>query len=417
MQNKILQLSLAIMIGSVVTACSNNQVVEETGEVAGTGAASATKQRSQSVTHRQQKRSSVVAKKAPQDKSLKVVQQKKPQYSTRTKVQQKPRYKRTDRARRSVRHNKRNGVTRSVNKNNAIRRAAHERYFSIKKEAHRKYQSNQNKRYKKYTPKKTYARRKYVARKRSTVRRITPSYPKRRNASFAKSLSNAAVARTRSRVRYDGRYVKIRYPWGDVPKSIGVCTDVVIRSYRRLGIDLQKAVHEDMANGGFYDYPNVKKWGLSSPDKNIDHRRVYNLQAFFRRHGAQLPISRNPTQYKPGDLVTWMVGPNLPHIGIVVEQRSKADPRRHMIVHNIANGPQIEDILFRFRITGHYRYDKSNRLVAPRRYAKKDAIQKKDYQRLMRELSRRPVRQQRRINVAQSRAAISDAEVRAVLGR
>jgi uncharacterized protein YijF (DUF1287 family) len=423
MQNKILQLSLAIMIGSVVTACSNNQVIEDTGGVAGTGAVSVTKQavvprvrqQRQSVTNRQQKlRSSVVSKTEQQAKSLKIAQQQKKQY--RAKVQQKPRYKRTYRARRSVRH-KSNGIKRSVNQNNAIRRAAHERYFSIKKEAHRKYQASQNKRYKKYTPKKTSARRKYAARKRSTVRRITPNYPKRRNASFAKSLSNAAVARTRSRVRYDGRYVNIRYPWGDVPSNIGVCTDVIIRSYRRLGIDLQKAVHEDMANGGFYDYPNVRKWGLSAPDKNIDHRRVYNLQAFFRRHGAQLPISRNPTHYKPGDLVTWMVGPNLPHIGIVVEQRSKVDPRRHMIVHNIADGPQMEDILFRFRITGHYRYDKSNRLVAPRRYAKKDAIQQKDYQRLMRELSRRPARAKRRIKVAQSRATISAAEVRAVLGR
>ncbi len=283
---------------------------------------------------------------------------------------------------------------------------------------------------KKYRPQRRKNYRKYVARKKSNyrrphIKRITPRYPPiRRNNSFAKALSNAAVARTRQRVRYDGRYVNIRYPWGDVPSNIGVCTDVVIRSYRRLGIDLQKAVHEDMKNGGFYDYPNVKKWGLSAPDKNIDHRRVYNLQAFFRRHGAQLPITRNPTHYKPGDLVTWMVGPNLPHIGVVVEQRSKADPRRHMIVHNIAHGPQMEDILFRFRITGHYRYTKNNRLVAPRRYARTNNIGA-DYQRLMRELSVAPVRKRTRsrrrqnvsprINVAQS--GISDADIRAVLGR
>ena len=285
---------------------------------------------------------------------------------------------------------------------------------------------------KKYRPqpqrRKNY--RKYVARKKSNyrrphIKRITPRYPPiRRNNSFAKALSNAAVARTRQRVRYDGRYVNIKYPWGDVPSNIGVCTDVVIRSYRRLGIDLQKEVHEDMKNGGFYDYPNIRKWGLSAPDKNIDHRRVYNLQAFFRRHGAQLPITRNPAHYKPGDLVTWMVGPNLPHIGVVVEQRSKVDPRRHMMVHNIADGPQMEDVLFRFRITGHYRYTKNNRLIAPRRYATNNNIGA-DYQRLMRNLSVAPARKNtrsrrrqnvsRRINVAQS--GISDADIRAVLGR
>ena len=289
--------------------------------------------------------------------------------------------------------------------------------------------------------------RKPIPKKRHVVRRITPRASSRQrsqyaNASFAKSLSNAAVGRTRSRVRYDGKYVKIRYPWGDVPSNIGVCTDVVIRSYRRVGIDLQKEVHEDMANGGFYDYPNVRKWGLSAPDRNIDHRRVYNLQAFFRRHGAQLPITHNPTHYKPGDLVTWMVGPNLPHIGVVVEQRSTVDPRRHMIVHNIAHGPQMEDILFRFRITGHYRYNKNNRLIAPRRFTS-NSNQKRhtarnnkglgniDYQRLMKELSiqprqtrqvkRKPQRQRSNsnVNLAQlnSRSGISDAEISAVLGR
>ncbi len=261
------------------------------------------------------------------------------------------------------------------------------------------------------------------------MRRITPNFP---SASFAKALSNAAVVRTRSRVRYDGRYVNIAYPWGDVPSNIGVCTDVVIRSYRRLGIDLQKAVHEDMSNGGFYDYPNVKKWNLTSPDKNIDHRRVYNLQAFFRRHGAQLPITRNPNHYKPGDLVTWMVGPNLPHIGVVVEQRSKADPRRHMIVHNIAHGPQMEDVLFRFRITGHYRYNKNNRLVAPRRFNTNYAANtiKTDYKRIMRALSATPTRKvtksrvrkkksSRAVNVAQlkSESGISEADIKALLGR
>ena len=175
------------------------------------------------------------------------------------------------------------------------------------------------------------------------------------NAAFANKLSNAALSRLRSRVRYDGSYIRIAYPWGDVPPNIGVCTDVVIRSYRKLGIDLQQQVHRDIS-AAFNAYPNPKKWGLSRPDTNIDHRRVYNLRAFFARRGAALPITHNPVDYKPGDLVTWMVGKDLPHIGIVVNRRSKADPNRFMIVHNIAYGPQMEDVLFRFPITGHYRY-------------------------------------------------------------
>lgn len=173
--------------------------------------------------------------------------------------------------------------------------------------------------------------------------------------SFDNKLSNAALARLGYKVRYDGAYVKLAYPWGDVPPHTGVCTDVVIRSYRALGIDLQQQVHLDMS-AAFHEYPNPKAWGLSKPDANIDHRRVHNLRKFFERRGAALPITRDARNYKPGDLVTWMVGSHLPHIGIVVNKRSKADPNRFMIVHNIAHGPQIEDILFKFRITGHYRY-------------------------------------------------------------
>ena len=193
--------------------------------------------------------------------------------------------------------------------------------------------------------------RQVAPRRRSAVRRI--------DNSFSNKLSNAALGRLRSRVRYDGSYHKIAYPWGDVPQNIGVCTDVVIRSYRRLGIDLQQQVHNDMS-AAFNAYPNVRKWGLSKPDSNIDHRRVYNLRAFFARRGAALPVTHNPRHYKPGDLVTWMVGKDLPHIGIVVNRRSKADPNRFMIVHNIAYGPQMEDVLFRFPITGHYRYTPRN---------------------------------------------------------
>lgn len=197
-------------------------------------------------------------------------------------------------------------------------------------------------------------------RKRTPYRR-----PALRNYSFSSKLSNAALERLRSRVRYDGSYVKIAYPWGDVPANTGVCTDVVIRSYRRLGIDLQQQVHNDMS-AAFTAYPNVKKWGLSKPDPNIDHRRVYNLRAFFTRRGAAMPVTHNSRDYKPGDLVTWMVGKDLPHIGVVVNRRSKADPSRYMIVHNIAYGPQLDDVLFRFPITGHYRYTPRNMRNIPK---------------------------------------------------
>lgn len=173
--------------------------------------------------------------------------------------------------------------------------------------------------------------------------------------SFNQKLSNAALSRLRSKVTYDGSYVKIAYPGGDVSPHIGVCTDVVIRSYRKLGIDLQEQVHRDMS-AAFNTYPNPRKWGLSKPDTNIDHRRVYNLRKFFQRRGAALPITHNPRDYKAGDVVSWMVGPDLPHIGVMVNKPSKADPNRLMVVHNIAHGPQLEDILFAFPITGHYRY-------------------------------------------------------------
>ncbi len=214
-----------------------------------------------------------------------------------------------------------------------------------------------------------------VYEKRSPQRR--PSINRSRHyGSFASKLSNAALGRLRSNVTYNGAYVKIAYPWGDVPANIGVCTDVVIRSYRKLGIDLQSQVHQDMTTA-FSAYPNVKKWGLSQPDANIDHRRVYNLRAFFQRRGAALPITRNPTDYRPGDLVTWMVGPGLPHIGVVVDKSSRADPRRKMIVHNIANGPEIEDILFRFPISGHYRYTAAHARSVPQTiYASRPAPRK-----------------------------------------
>ena len=173
--------------------------------------------------------------------------------------------------------------------------------------------------------------------------------------SFADDFVNAANDRTTQSVRYDGAYQRIAYPNGDVPANIGVCTDVIIRSYRALGIDLQKLVHEDMRDN-FSVYPSTRIWGLTKPDSNIDHRRVPNLQAFFKRHGTVLPITNNAQTYKAGDIVTWMLPGNLPHIGIVVDTYT-ADNKTPLIVHNIGAGPQREDVLFRYKITGHYRYE------------------------------------------------------------
>ncbi len=171
-------------------------------------------------------------------------------------------------------------------------------------------------------------------------------------APFSARLEAAALARTAHRVVYDGAYRTIAYPLGDVAPDRGVCSDVVIRAYRALGIDLQRLVHEDMADH-FAAYPAF--WGLTRPDRNIDHRRVPNLAAFLTRKGARLPVDRDPSAYRPGDLVTWLVGGSRPHIGIVTGQRS-ADGKRPLIVHNIGRGPRLEDMLFDFPITGHFRY-------------------------------------------------------------
>ncbi|MGI9591754.1 MAG: DUF1287 domain-containing protein [Myxococcota bacterium] len=169
---------------------------------------------------------------------------------------------------------------------------------------------------------------------------------------FSAALSQAAIERTRQRVGYDGSYRSMPYPNGDVPAGLGVCTDVVVRAYRRLGIDLQREVHQDM-KAAFAAYPPL--WGLGAPDPNIDHRRVPNLQTFFTRKGVVLPVSQRAGGYVAGDLVTWLVAGNLPHIGIVVDRRS-ADGERPLVVHNIGRGPRLEDILFDYPITGHYRY-------------------------------------------------------------
>jgi len=171
---------------------------------------------------------------------------------------------------------------------------------------------------------------------------------------FAEKLSDAAISITKDKVTYDPKYVSIPYPNGDVPKDKGVCTDVVIRSYRKLGIDLQKEVHEDMKKN-FSLYP--KTWGLRTTDTNIDHRRVPNLQVFFTRKGKSLGVSDNASDYKTGDLITWMINGKLPHIGIVTNRKS-ADGKRNLIVHNVGAGQVLEDCLFRYEITGRYRFQK-----------------------------------------------------------
>lgn len=171
---------------------------------------------------------------------------------------------------------------------------------------------------------------------------------------FFDKLSASAVSLTDQKVIYDPKYYVIKYPNGDVPSDRGVCTDVVIRAYRKLGIDLQKEVHEDMKSN-FSAYP--KNWGLKTTDKNIDHRRVPNLMKFFERHDAKLSISDNAGDYKPGDIVCWNLGGAITHIGIVVDKKSN-DGKRNLIVHNIGGGQVLADCLFEYKIIGHYRYSK-----------------------------------------------------------
>ena len=165
-------------------------------------------------------------------------------------------------------------------------------------------------------------------------------------------ISDSALALTNKQVIYDGSYYSIPYPNGDVPEGIGVCTDVVIRTYRANGLDLQKEVHEDMTDN-FNLYP--KNWGLKKPDANIDHRRVPNLMTYFERQGSKLSITSNGADYQPGDIVAWNLGGGTTHIGVVVNTPS-TDNQRYQIVHNIGGGQVLEDCLFDFKIIGHYRF-------------------------------------------------------------
>lgn len=173
-------------------------------------------------------------------------------------------------------------------------------------------------------------------------------------ADFYKRLADSALTLTRRQVQYDPAYFVIAYPNGDVPAGKGVCTDVVIRAYRKLGINLQKEVHEDM-KAHFNNYP--KNWGMKGPDKNIDHRRVPNLMVFFSRYGKIKSISDRAEDYAPGDLVCWSLGGGITHIGLVVT-KTVAGSDRHYIVHNIGGGQVLADCLFSYKIIGHYCYGK-----------------------------------------------------------
>ncbi|WP_457154982.1 DUF1287 domain-containing protein [Mesorhizobium sp. P5_C1] len=167
-------------------------------------------------------------------------------------------------------------------------------------------------------------------------------------------LVDAAREQIGVTILYDPTYMRLTYPGGDVAPERGVCTDVVVRAYRRaFELDLQRLVHEDML-ADFAAYPKI--WGLKAPDRNIDHRRVQNLAVFFGRRGVSMPVSQDPVDFQPGDLVTQMLPGNLPHIAIVSSNRSTEVPERALVIHNIGQGAHEDDTLFAFNQTGHFRF-------------------------------------------------------------
>ena len=171
-------------------------------------------------------------------------------------------------------------------------------------------------------------------------------------SSQLKQMLDGAIAQAGVTTSYDPSYVALDYPGGDVPEKTGVCSDVVVRAFRKAGIDLQKEIHEDM-KAARSKYPT--KWGANNPDRNIDHRRVLNLMTYFTRQGKSLPISNAATDYQPGDIVAWELTDGIDHIGIVTNMVSGSDDR-YLIVHNIGAGTRIEDVLFVWTIKGHYRF-------------------------------------------------------------
>ena len=167
-----------------------------------------------------------------------------------------------------------------------------------------------------------------------------------------KQMLDGAIAQAGVTTGYDPSYVALDYPGGDVPEKTGVCSDVVVRAFRKAGVDLQKEVHEDMkAARSAYS----TRWGAIGPDRNIDHRRVLNLMTYFTRRGKSLPVSNNATDYQPGDVVAWELTNGVDHIGIVTNMLSDSEDR-YLIVHNIGAGTRIEDVMFAWIITGHYRF-------------------------------------------------------------
>ena len=172
-------------------------------------------------------------------------------------------------------------------------------------------------------------------------------------ATFFDSLSMASITLSKDEVIYDGSYRSIPYPNGDVPVNVGVCTDVIIRAYRKMGVDLQKEIHEDILKN------RAAYWRVINPDANIGHRRVPNMQVYFKSYAKVLPISNDPNNYKPGDIVCWKLGGKggIDHIGLVVNRKS-FDEKRYLVIHNIGGGQNIEDFLFGDLIVGHYRFKK-----------------------------------------------------------
>jgi len=174
-------------------------------------------------------------------------------------------------------------------------------------------------------------------------------------SSFSQRLADAAVERTTHKIIYDGSYVSMKYPNGDVAANVGVSADVVIRSYRKVGVDLQYLIHEDMEKH-FSLYPSKRIWGLTRTDKNIDHRRVPNQRVFFARFGTSLPVTKHADDYKAGDVVSWKLKSGRPYIAIVIS-RNNPKTGHPLLVYNMGDGPQIKDALFTYKITGHYRYN------------------------------------------------------------
>ena len=183
-------------------------------------------------------------------------------------------------------------------------------------------------------------------------RALTEAMQVKADATPLEKVNAGAIEQTTQTTGYDPSYVKLDYPNGDVPLVTGVCADVVVRAFRKAGIDLQKELHEDMKKN-FAKYPT--KWGARRPDANIDHRRVPNLMTWFDRQGKALPGSKDAKDYLPGDVVAWELDNGLPHIGMVSKIKVEGTDR-YAVVHNIGLGARIEDVLFAWKITGHYRH-------------------------------------------------------------